>query len=331
MTQKILGYTRHPASAVWPDLAGEEYVALRDSIDERGLDHPILVLRPSAAQSHAVIDGWQRLRACHELGRAMNPGDIRVADVMADAEIAATIIGLHQGRRHLSKTALARLVIETKLACGMAFASDEGGQSGPPSITRAGVAEEAQVSERTARRAIRDAKADRGLVDPPAPERDPFAPDPEAPPAPAKNVSRETSAAEPAERPDVGPQGSAQPPCPPAPPETAQGAEGGPAAATAPSDAKIIEALEKSLADERDRAEEQEERIAMILEAVEGGEAKKLVRQVNNQLKLINTLKARVQGLQSDLTAERRTVRALRRKLAAVEKALEKEKAKHAK
>ena len=73
-----------------------------------------------------------------------------------------------------------------------------------------------------------------------------------------------------------------------------------------------------------------EERIAIIEAAATDPQAKKLIRQVNNQLALINTLKATGHEKQAKLADATRSVRALKRKVTSLEKALEKEKARNA-
>ena len=154
--ENILDYTRHPASAVWPDLSDTEYEALRGNIKVQGQDHPIF-----ATAEKVVFDGWHRLRACAELECTPHV----IIYHLTDDDIAQKIIGAHSGRRHLPKMHLARLIVETKLACGVGFAGDAG-DGEDETITRGVVADEAQVSERTAQRAISDAKRDRGLLPP---------------------------------------------------------------------------------------------------------------------------------------------------------------------
>ena len=154
----IMGYSRHPASAVWLDLGADEYAALCDNIRDQGQDHPILV-----TDDGQVVDGWHRLKACAELG--IEP-TVTLAPDHPDW-IANKIIGAHAGRRHLSKIEIARLAVETKLSCGLAFAgkgdrSTPGEQSAQNErsapITLEMIAKTANVSPATARRAIAEAK-----------------------------------------------------------------------------------------------------------------------------------------------------------------------------
>ena len=174
MADTVLGYTRHPASAVWPDLSDDEFRALRESIREDGQEHAIL-----ATQDRLVIDGWHRLRACAELG--LEP-KVSASD-LAEAGIARKVIGAHSGRRHLTKIEIARHTVATMEACGMKFAEPgdrrnsgerSQGDSSPyqigETITRKQVSTHANVSEATAMRAIRETKQARG-ISPEAPPR----------------------------------------------------------------------------------------------------------------------------------------------------------------
>ena len=177
---EVLGFTRHPASAVWPDLTAEEYARLRDNIFAQGQDHPILV-----SPDKQVLDGWHRLKACAELD--FEP-KITICH-FTGAEIAKKINGAHEGRRHLTGAEIALYVVQTMRAVGVEFARhgghrvsgqvghlpqdaqaeatpdratepdrDPGESASPPTIDRRTVADTAGVSTRTAGRAIAKAK-----------------------------------------------------------------------------------------------------------------------------------------------------------------------------
>ena len=121
---EVLGYTRHPASAVWPDLTPDEYDRLRDNIFAQGQDHPIL-----ATPDKVVVDGWHRLKACAEL-------DFEPKIVVChfdEAEIAKKVIGAHTGRRHMTPSERADAVIRTMESCGLRHADRTGGR--PPAPT----------------------------------------------------------------------------------------------------------------------------------------------------------------------------------------------------
>ena len=176
MSESLLGYTRHPASAAWPELDGEEFKALMFSIASEGQHHPILV-----TPDNQVIDGWQRLQACQKAGVAPMTQICR----WTEDEIAAAVIGAHQGRRHVTKAEMAKCILDTWTACGREFAAADGSdQKGgaqdehPPQglpngeadatvepaapITAKALADQADVSVGTARRVISETKAEDG-------------------------------------------------------------------------------------------------------------------------------------------------------------------------
>lgn len=53
---------QHPLSAAFPSMSDEDFSALRDSIENIGVQNPITVYQGM------VIDGWHRYRAANELG-----------------------------------------------------------------------------------------------------------------------------------------------------------------------------------------------------------------------------------------------------------------------
>lgn len=55
-------YERHPLSAAWPDMADEDFLALKDSIGYSGLLEPITLF------DGQILDGWHRYRACLDIG-----------------------------------------------------------------------------------------------------------------------------------------------------------------------------------------------------------------------------------------------------------------------
>lgn len=57
-----MNYERHPISASWPDMAEEDFIALKDSINVSGLREPIVLFEGM------ILDGWHRYSACLEIG-----------------------------------------------------------------------------------------------------------------------------------------------------------------------------------------------------------------------------------------------------------------------
>ncbi|HYE70809.1 MAG TPA: ParB N-terminal domain-containing protein [Aquabacterium sp.] len=63
MTGAIPELTRHRQSAAWGDMAPEEFSELVDDIEANGQREPIVL------HEGQVLDGWNRYRACRELGQ----------------------------------------------------------------------------------------------------------------------------------------------------------------------------------------------------------------------------------------------------------------------
>lgn len=57
-----MNYQRHPLSAAWPDMAAEDFTALKDSIGYSGLLEPITLFEDQ------ILDGWHRYNACIQTG-----------------------------------------------------------------------------------------------------------------------------------------------------------------------------------------------------------------------------------------------------------------------
>ena len=168
---QILGYTRHPASACWPDLDDDTTAGLAESIREQGQADPI-----EATPDGRVFDGWQRLRAIERLA---DVGEQVVPTVVichfSDEEIFQRIRGKHDHRRHVGKKERADMMLATALACGIPLA-DRGDRRAPDQtaqndqsapMTAERLAQDAGVSTATARRSIQDHKREQGLLDQP--------------------------------------------------------------------------------------------------------------------------------------------------------------------
>ena len=101
---------RHPLSEIFPDLQGEEFEELKDSICESGLQHPILI-----DKNGYVIDGWQRCRAIQALQ------DEGVTDIAQNFEIVESpedavnmVNALNMARRQMSKMDKAKYALEVE-------------------------------------------------------------------------------------------------------------------------------------------------------------------------------------------------------------------------
>ena len=167
-------YQRHPLSAVWPDLEPQAREALRESMHTRGYDP----LEPVVLYEGKVLDGWHRYSMARALG-------IEVTTVAFDGDDpAGWVIARHTGRRNLSPGDRAHCVVRCREWAptgrpahdrerprdGDAGAPERrsGGRlSGRPSTNRE-LAAEAEVSERTIRRAKAQVRAKDKHADAPA-------------------------------------------------------------------------------------------------------------------------------------------------------------------
>ena len=141
---------RHPLSAAWPDLKGEENQAMTESMREHGFDQS----QPVVLHEGMVLDGWHRYKKARELG--IEP---TFAEYAGD-DPAGFVIGRHKARRHISKEEIATAVLRCR-----AWRPAEGGRprkpdhDGPVSEpqgaprTNQELAEEAGVSVTTVKRA----------------------------------------------------------------------------------------------------------------------------------------------------------------------------------
>ena len=160
-------FTRHPASEVLPDLSDEEYNALKASIETDGFQAEILL------HEGQIVDGWHRQLVAYELDVEPSYRDL---GELEPEEIAGLVIGLHEGRRHLTPAERATVNIKIKRACGIPFAKKGGDHQSNVSndtlveIKREDVAKEAGVSEPTAQRAISEVKREEAGED--APEKE---------------------------------------------------------------------------------------------------------------------------------------------------------------
>ena len=158
-------YERHPLSAVWPDLEPTARQALRESMRQRGYDP----LEPVVLYEGRVLDGWHRYSMARELGI-----EVRTVDYEGD-DPAGLVIARHAGRRNLTPKERAHGVVRCRgwapsgrpaddrkpsqdRGAGVAESRSAGRLSGKPSTNKE-LAAEADVSERTIRRAKAQVRA----------------------------------------------------------------------------------------------------------------------------------------------------------------------------
>ena len=88
-------YLQHPLSAAFPEMVGDDYQALLDSITNIGVQNPITVFEGM------VIDGWHRYRAATELGM-----DCPVVDMDPEIDPREFVLAQNKARRHISAAQL---------------------------------------------------------------------------------------------------------------------------------------------------------------------------------------------------------------------------------
>lgn len=96
-----MAYVQHPLSAAFPAMSAAEFQALKDSIENIGVQNPITLYEGM------VIDGWHRYSASQELGMPCPMAEL------GDVDPIDFVKAQNKERRHLSAGAWA--LIETEL------------------------------------------------------------------------------------------------------------------------------------------------------------------------------------------------------------------------
>ncbi|MDH0740198.1 ParB N-terminal domain-containing protein [Achromobacter spanius] len=137
-----MAYVQHPLSAAFPAMSATEFLSLKDSIENIGVQNPIILYEGM------VIDGWHRYSACVELGMSCPESQL------SDVDPVDFVRAQNKERRHLSVGAWA--LIEAELwdwrAAGRP-AVDKGAPGAPFPPTVAKMAEAAGASVRTMKQA----------------------------------------------------------------------------------------------------------------------------------------------------------------------------------
>lgn len=132
---------QHPLSAAFPAMAAEDFLSLKDSIANIGVQNPITLFEGM------VIDGWHRFTAANEVGMScpsVELGDIDPRDF---------VLAQNKARRHVTQAQLAMAV--TAVHAWNPVGKPKSGTECPITKTTAQLAEIAGASERT----IKQAKA----------------------------------------------------------------------------------------------------------------------------------------------------------------------------
>lgn len=138
-------FSQHPLSAAFPAMGADDFQALKDSIENIGVQNPVTLL------DGMVIDGWHRYTAAIELGMScptVGLGDVDPRDF---------VLAQNKARRHITSMQLALATTAVYAWYPADGSAQKGGGAGtaPPHKSVSQLASIAGVSERT----IQQAKA----------------------------------------------------------------------------------------------------------------------------------------------------------------------------
>lgn len=88
-------YQQHPLSAAFPAMNAEDFQALKDSIDNIGVQNPITIFEGM------VVDGWNRYKAANELGMECPAAEL------GDVDPRDFVLAQNKARRHVTQAQLA--------------------------------------------------------------------------------------------------------------------------------------------------------------------------------------------------------------------------------
>lgn len=137
-------YQQHPLSAAFPAIGADDFQALKDSIENIGVQNPITLFEGM------VIDGWHRYTAANDLGMhcpAVELGNVDPRDF---------VLAQNKARRHVTQAqlAMATTAVYAWKPVGSNQHANRVGTECPPK-SNAELADAAGVSEKT----IKQAKA----------------------------------------------------------------------------------------------------------------------------------------------------------------------------
>lgn len=138
---------RHPLSAAFPDMTPDEYQDLKDSIEQIGIQNPIVI------HDDMVIDGWHRYRAAVDLGiKADDQPTVWLGD---DVDPKHYVLAQNLSRRNLdaSQRAAAVSAVYGWIRLGDNQHKKRVGLEVQPSKSESELAEIAGVSTKTIQRA----------------------------------------------------------------------------------------------------------------------------------------------------------------------------------
>lgn len=92
-------YKQHQLSAAFPVMGEEGFQALKDSVEDIGVQNPVVLFEGK------VIDGWHRYCAARELGASCP-----TVELPADVDPRAFVLAQNRARRHLTASQVAFVV-----------------------------------------------------------------------------------------------------------------------------------------------------------------------------------------------------------------------------
>lgn len=90
-----MNYQQHPLSAAFPAMGADDFQALKDSIENIGVQNPVTLL------DGMVIDGWHRYTAAIDLGMACPTVEL------GDVDPRDFVLAQNKARRHITQAQLA--------------------------------------------------------------------------------------------------------------------------------------------------------------------------------------------------------------------------------
>lgn len=132
-----MNYQQHPLSAAFPAMGADDFQALKDSIENIGVQNPVTLL------DGMVIDGWHRYTAAMELGMACPTVEL------GDVDPRDFAWGQNGPRRHMTSAQLASATVAVYAwypANGDAQKTGGGALSSPPTLPVKSNAELASIA-----------------------------------------------------------------------------------------------------------------------------------------------------------------------------------------
>lgn len=133
-----MSFTQHPLSSAFPAMGADDFQALKDSIENIGVQNPITLFEGM------VIDGWHRYTAAQELGIECPTVDL------GDVDPRDFVLAQNKARRHIT---VAQLAMAANAVYRWSAAGRPNNSAGPAELKQPEIAKNAGVSVRSLRQA----------------------------------------------------------------------------------------------------------------------------------------------------------------------------------